>query len=249
MQILSGEQLIFFPGLDGTGISYEPLSEFVATDTEVIIVRYPKAKVQDFHEIVECADGQISSANDAVVIAESFSGPIAIELIASGRLRAKCLILCATFARSPRPFLLNVAKYLPLSTILGLHLPDTILKLVLGGSEFSDSLLPIFHRMKDKVLPKVLAQRLKIVSCVDVRQWLSKLSIPCCYIQATADIAVPSSAISDFTDNISNLNVKNIRGPHFIIQARPKETAEVIEEFNNLTTKKSSGAQTAAPAY
>ncbi len=231
MQILSNEKLIFFPGLDGTGISYEPLGQFVATNAEVIVVRYPKDKVLSFNETVECAAKQISSINGAVVIAESFSGPIAIELIGSGKLKAKCLILCATFAQSPRAFLLSIAKYLPLSTIMGFRIPDAILKLALGGSEFSESLLPVFHRMKDTVLPKVLAHRLRIVNKVDVRHWLPKLSIPCCYIQATNDMAVPSLAIKNFTSNIPNLTVKNIRGPHFIIQARPKESATVISEF------------------
>ena len=64
-----GERLVFLPGLDGTGISWEPLAPFVAPDADVTVVRYPANELLSFRETVECAARQVSSADEAIVIA------------------------------------------------------------------------------------------------------------------------------------------------------------------------------------
>jgi len=243
MKALSGEQLVFLPGLDGTGISYEPLSQFIAADANVTVVRYPTDQVLSFQETVECAAGQVNSANGAVVVAESFSGPIAVELIGTAQLKPKCLVLCATFARSPRPLMLSIGRKLPLAAIMGVPLPQALLRFVLGGAEFTASLLPMWHRVRAMVSPKVLAHRLGVVSQVDVRRWLPALTMPCCYLQAEGDVVVPSTAALDFVAAVPHLKLKSMRGPHFLLQARPEESAAAIEEFRNLTTNACTAAR------
>lgn len=235
MKALSGEHVVFLPGLDGTGISYEPLSPFVADDADVTVVRYPTDRPLSFQETVECAAAQVEKADSALVVAESFSGPIAVELIASGKLEAKCLVLCATFARSPRPALLGIGLKLPLAAIMGLPIPEILLRPVMGGAEFSPAMLPLWRRVRETVSPNVLAHRLSIVNRVDVRGRLSALNMPCCYLQATGDMLVPSTAAADFTAAVPDIEIKRLQGPHFLLQARPKESMIAIEEFKKRT--------------
>jgi pimeloyl-ACP methyl ester carboxylesterase len=93
------------------------------------------------------------------------------------------------------------------------------------------------------VPPEVLAHRLKVVNRVDVRRWLPELTMPCCYIQATGDLVVPSTAVLDFVAAVPDLEVKTMRGPHFMLQARPQQSAAEIEAFKNLTTKPCTGRE------
>lgn len=114
MKWLSNQHLVLMPGLDGTGLSFEPLLPFLPADAKITIIRYPTDKLLSFEETVECAAEQIPAGNPPVVIAESFSGPVAIQMIGSGRVQAKALILCATFAKSPRPIVWRIMRFLRL---------------------------------------------------------------------------------------------------------------------------------------
>jgi pimeloyl-ACP methyl ester carboxylesterase len=65
---------------------------------------------------------------------------------------------------------------------------------------------------------------------------LSKLTIPCWYIQATEDRLLPSSVL-DFVQAIPHLVVRKVTGPHFILQAEPEASATIINEFINFIEK------------
>ena len=98
MHRLSGKTIVFLPGMDGTGTSFEPLGRLLPKDVNVEIIQYPTDRLLNFKETVQCARDQIQSdQEDLIVVAESFSGPVAIDLVVSGQLKAMCLILCVMF--------------------------------------------------------------------------------------------------------------------------------------------------------
>ena len=231
--MLSGKTIVFLPGMDGTGLSFEPLRNILPQDVKVEIVRYPTDRLLNFKETVQWAGDQIQSdQEDLIVLAESFSGPVAIELIGSGRLKANCLILCATFAKSPRPILFNVIRCLPLDLMMRLPFPKSLFRhIVEGGEEATEVFFNMWQRVKALVPARVLVHRLEIISRVDVRERLSSLPVPCLYIQAASDRSVPPSALFDFIDLVPDLRVKRIRGPHFILQAQPLASLKAIHHF------------------
>jgi pimeloyl-ACP methyl ester carboxylesterase len=236
MHALSGHEVVFLPGIDGTGISCEPLRPLLPRDVPVTVVRYPTDRLLSFEETLHCAMGQIPSAGkDPIVIAESFSGPVAIALIGSGRLRAKCLILAATFARTPRPIGLTILSTLPLEHMLRLPWPRCLLTHVIaGGEETTDLFLAMWQRVKNLVPARVMVHRLEVIRHTDVRRWLPGVRVPSLYIQAAGDRSVPASALFDFAEGLADLRVVRLRGPHFILQARPREALDAIQRFMGL---------------
>jgi pimeloyl-ACP methyl ester carboxylesterase len=228
-------KLVFMPGLDGTGISFEPLSKFLSENIAATVVRYPADRLLSFEEIVACAYDQIKGDQD-IIVAESFSGPVAISLIAPGRVKVKGLILCATFAKAPRRTMLKMLCWLPLE--LGLRLPfqRVLLRLILGDRKAIGTLFPIWQRLKATVPARVLAHRIRLLSLLDVRRLLPELTIPCWYIQATEDRLLPSSVL-DFVQAMPHLVVRKLTGPHFILQAEPEASAAIINEFINFVEK------------
>lgn len=230
MAFPKNEHLVFLPGLDGTGLSAEPLMKFIPSDVAFTIVRYPTDKLLSFEETVACAAGQFPAGIVPVVIAESFSGPVAVQLVVSGLVRAKCLILCATFARSPHPFLFKISRLLGITSLLKPEMPEYFFKVFLG-KEFVESLAPLWRSVHAGVPAQIMNHRLGIISQVDVRPWLEKILIPCLYLQATGDRIVPSSCLADFHKYIPDLEVKRVNGPHFILQAQPQACLTAIEEF------------------
>ena len=233
MHPLSGQTIIFLPGMDGTGISFEPLEQVLPRDVIVKVIRYPTDKLLNFEDTVQCAKDQIQDdQRGVIVLAESFSGPVAIKLVGSGQLKAKCLILCSTFAESPRPVLFKILSLFPLEFLMKVPIPRFLFKhMIEGGKENADLFFTMWQRVKTLVPAKVLVHRLKVISQVDVREWVSKLTIPCLYIQATFDRSVPASSLFDFTEAVPDLRVKRIKGPHFILQAQPQASLAAIEDF------------------
>lgn len=232
MNCFAGQKLLFLPGLDGTGLSFEPLRPFLPADLRVQIVTYPPRRCLDFEQTVQWAADQIATDEPSIVLAESFSGPVAVALIGSGRLRARCLVLCATFARPPRPRLLALARLLPVAAILRLPFPHFVLKHVIAGGPASATLLAqLWEQIRPLVSPAVLAQRLDLIRRTDVRPWLPRLTLPCLYLQAVGDRTVPAHALQDFTRTLPHLRIARLQGPHFILQAQPWAALEAIAQF------------------
>lgn len=234
------------PGLDGTGKSFEPLLPFIAADARITIVRYPTDRFLSFEETVECAAGQIPGGQPPVVIAESFSGPVAVQMITSGRVQAQALVLCATFARSPHPIALYIMRLLWLPLLIRPDMPKVFLKFILGDDKLITALLPLWKKVHADVPPRVMDSRLFLLNHLDVRQELRKLTIPCCYLQATDDRIVPSRCMKDFDRNIPHLYIKKIKAPHFILQATPQACLEAVDEFLRLNAAAQTGDHLAA---
>jgi pimeloyl-ACP methyl ester carboxylesterase len=51
------------------------------------------------------------------------------------------------------------------------------------------------------------------------------------YLQATRDRVVHRRLGRALTDNLTNIVIQEIEGPHFLLQARPRECAEAILRF------------------
>jgi pimeloyl-[acyl-carrier protein] methyl ester esterase len=234
MKWLSNQHLVLMPGLDGTGLSFEPLLPLLPADAKVTIVRYPKDLLLSFEETVEYAAAQIPAGVPPIIVAESFSGPIAIQMIGSGRIKAKALVLCATFAKSPRPIVWRITRFLRLPLLIRPDMPKRFFKIVIGENKLIAKLLPLWKKVHADVPARVINHRLKIINQVDVTKWLKNLPVPCCYLQATNDRVVPSSCLTDFENCIPNLVIKRIKAPHFILQAQPRACLEAIEEFVDL---------------
>src|SRR5687767_13530285 len=90
--------LVLLPGFDGTGKLFGPLQAALGTDVVSRTVRYDAERsLEDYIDTVT----RILPQENAVLVAESFSGPVALSLLARHPTRIKCAVLCATFAVSP----------------------------------------------------------------------------------------------------------------------------------------------------
>ncbi|MEN6623257.1 MAG: alpha/beta hydrolase [Smithella sp.] len=231
MAYLNKEHIVLMPGLDGTGRSFEPVLPLIDEDARITIVKYPEDRFLSFDETVSCALSQIPQGTSPIIIAESFSGPVAVRLVASGIISPKALVLCATFACSPRPLLWRIARFLRLPFIIREDMPRFFFKFVIGRDELIDALLPLWKKVHAGVPPRIMKSRLGMINEVDVRSDLDKLTLPCLYLQAKNDRIVPSSCLRNFVRHVPHLCVNSFDAPHFILQALPKDCLKAIEAF------------------
>jgi hypothetical protein len=81
--------LVLLPGLDGTGDLFQPLLSRLDRSIEPVVVRYPLAEPLGYEALTSIARRALPTTGPYVILGESFSGPIAVQLAAerSGELR------------------------------------------------------------------------------------------------------------------------------------------------------------------
>ena len=224
--------LVLLPGLDGSGDQFAPLVAFFRDELSSIVVRYPNSGAVDFpaHELA--ARSALPTDRPYVLLGESFSGSMAIRIAATAPAGLVGLILCASFARFPRPAL----RFLrPLGGLVSAPMLPAwlIASLVLGGSS-RFPLQSLLARTMRGVSAKALRSRVLSVFDVDARQDLALVKIPILYLRATRDRLVPASAAMEVADIARQTSIVDIDAPHFLLQACPIEAAGEIARFMSM---------------
>lgn len=219
-------KIVLLPGLDGTGMLFKPFIESLPSDCEPLILSYPLNKKMSYKALAAFVMEQLPVNEDYILVAESFSGPVAYDIALHKPVNLKSVIFVASFLSNPRPFILKMFSLFPLGFLLLFPIPKFIIKLFLLGAGASESLIYLFKENIKKVPAKILTYRLsEIAKLPNEHQPCSMRAI---YIQATNDKLVPSNCVDLYKRAMENLRVVHVEGPHFLLQANPVKCAEII---------------------
>lgn len=221
--------LLLLPGLDGTGLVFEPLLTHLPAEIDAQVVRYPADRIMSFQEHVDFARKQLPKKKPFVLLAESFSGPVGLQLLAEPPSNLIGVVFVATFAHHPSPFLLDAGRFLPQRLLLKLFSTTLFSRFFCLGGASKDA-VNIFQEALESVKLKVLSQRLQILSELPPPPDTT-FSKPCLYLQASNDRLVPSRAVTPLQKHLPQLQVEKIAGPHIILLAQPETGARLISDF------------------
>jgi pimeloyl-[acyl-carrier protein] methyl ester esterase len=219
---------VLMPGLDGTGRLFEPLQDAVGDRAELVTVRYPEDEVLTYDELLLRVERLLPTVGGYMLIAESFSGPLALALAARTPEGLAGVVLCNTFVTPPVWRGLGIA---PLSLLMRLSLPDLLLRRYLVGDDASASMLERARAATEAVSPAVLAARIDEVLRVDARAWLEACRAPLLYLRGEHDRLVPERCLEEILQLRPQAAVARIDGPHLLLQAAPMVCAQRIEAF------------------
>jgi pimeloyl-[acyl-carrier protein] methyl ester esterase len=226
-------KIILLPGLDGTGVLFKPFIDALPNYIDTLIIKYPSNEELSYSELVNFVVDQLPNEK-FVLLGESFSGPIAYQVALLKPENVASVIFVATFLSSPRNFLLKLSSFLPTNFILSLPIPDFIIKSFLLGESSGLEAVSLFKQSIKQVSPRILSFRLQeIAKLSNVHQLCGINSI---YIQASNDRLVPNYCVKDFKAMFKNLKIFTINGPHFILQANPVASAEIVANEISLIT-------------
>ncbi|HEY5760784.1 MAG TPA: hypothetical protein VIU34_33385, partial [Steroidobacter sp.] len=76
-----------------------------------------------------------------------------------------------------------------------------------------------------------VAARLNVLAGLQVRQLCQTIQIPTLILRATGDRLVSSSRYKQLIESLPGAIVREVEGPHLLLQSRPKECARWIDEF------------------
>jgi pimeloyl-ACP methyl ester carboxylesterase len=221
--------IVLLPGMDGTGDLFTAFVQVLPEHFEPLIVRYPNNTPLNYDQLTEFVRAHLPASRPFVLLGESFSGPIAIRLAAEQPENLRALILCASFARNPRPALAplrNAIGFLPMNATLN----SFASRWTLG--RFSTAVLrrELEHAIS-LVSPSIMRARLRAVVDVDVTDAVQRIRAPILYLRATHDALVPKAAGQLIQSLQPKMDIQEISAPHFLLQTAPREAARAIQTF------------------
>lgn len=228
-------KLVLLPGLDGTGLMFAPfLSLLQSFDTQII--PFPQSGSQDYNTLKELVKSQLPN-EDFVLIAESFSGPIAAMLAKENIKKMRGVVFVATFLSPPNIILLNIAKILPLKILSKFPFSKHMIRALFLGRNANNAIVELFLNTVKSLSSDIIKARISSIKSLTIDKFNTE--VPAIYVLALNDKLIPKSKSNEFKLYFKRILVKEVAAPHFLLQTTPNEAAETVKEFIRFITRNS----------
>ena len=218
--------IVLLPGLDGTGRLFRWLAAEYKGAIPLEVVSYPEDARLGYPELAQYVRGIIGHRN-VIVLGESFSGPVAVEIAASMPGQIQGLILAATFVRSPWPaWLVKLAARLNPG-----FAPRPLMNAILRGRNTNPDLEMEIEKILTEMPAEVRSKRLCEVADADVRQRLKAVRCPILVLHGTRDWLVPRTSVVNALKSDKDATLSLCEAPHMLLQTKAGTAARAIEAF------------------
>jgi len=222
--------LVLLPGLDGTGLLFQPLIAALPATIKPTIVRYPGDRHLSYQELLPLVLDALPPSDPFILLGESFSGPLAAMVAAQRPKNLIGLILCATFITAPWPIIRPAISIFARGPVFNLYIPYKRIRALLGGYS-TPQRRALIAQMQSLVRPHVFASRVRMVFQVDAKDALRSCAVPMLYIKAANDMVVPGRNLRVIQQINPRIAVVTIGSSHMVLQRHPAQAAEAISTF------------------
>lgn len=209
--------------MDGGSELSRECRELLANDFDVDALEYPNESLS----IDELAGWVLDRTPHPrpVLIAESFSGSIAIEVLRRAPGRFAAAVLAFSFVLPPRS-----AAWRPFvrSPVFARPPPRWAIRRWMVGADAPESSISAVHDAIARVPGSVMANRVRAALATDARSTLAQLVVPLLSIRASSDWLVDPRSAPEAHAELPSLTIE---GPHLGLHARPEESAAAIREW------------------
>ena len=220
-------RVVVLPGMDGGADLSAAFRAELPSAIESLGVEYPVDEALGYDELEGLVRDELSrSSAPTVLLAESFSGPIAVRIGAAPPVNLIGVLLVASFVESPVPAAL---RHLVGSYLFWAPPPRALVRRFMLDDAASDAVLADVISAIGRVRPRVLAARARAIMTVDARAELGRITLPLRYLEARHDrlVAVREGLVRCRPD----LDLQVIDAPHLVLASRPTAAARALEAF------------------
>jgi pimeloyl-ACP methyl ester carboxylesterase len=173
---------------------------------------------------------QLPRAEPFALLAESFSGPLAIQVAASRPRGLRALVLVASFARRPVPA--GVAALAMLAgPLVSRPPPAWTVRHFLVGRDADPMIIQEVRSTVAAVPPAVIRARIRAALAVDATEALGRCEVPILYLAGTEDRLLRRGVPAELGQSCARVEVVSICAPHLVLQTEPRTSALAIAEF------------------
>ncbi|MGJ8671735.1 alpha/beta fold hydrolase [Rubritalea sp.] len=216
------------PGLHGTSRLFDPLIEALG-EVAIELVNYPEDIPQSYDSLLAWLTHNLDWTIPRALVAESFSGPLALRLAEQFPNSVHALTLAASFCASPtNPSL----ALLPLRPLMLLRPTKGALRHFLIGEDASDMEVEALRKIVKSIPSKTLSQRIRAVLSLEVEQCPNIKHVPIQILQAQNDTMIPWEAQNQLRMMYGDATTHWLDAPHLLLQSLPEECAVLIKDFS-----------------
>ncbi len=249
----SSINLLLLSGLDGTGVLFKPLLQTMLKELQsktcLLIYDLNGDDNQNLDYQAKRIESQISEQfadESVVVIAESYSGLLAYQLLIRRIANIERVFFVACFLQRPShwAYLAKYAYFIQPKWMAFIN--DKALKYALFNRFGSDELLALFRQAMVELevnnhkvmLDKRCENIVNLPSSVSTKSKLTnfkianfKITTSCVYLQANQDTLVNNDNLAVFQQLFTNLKVVRLDGSHFLLQTNADGFWRVFLDF------------------
>jgi len=228
---LSTKHLVLLPGLDGTGELFADFLTVLPSSLATTVVSYPTNEFLPYSELLQLVSAAVPKAGRFLVLAESFSTPLAMKYAATSPANLAAIVICAGFVRNPfagwSRFLKAVAK----SWFFRLRPPEFVLEHFLVGKNAPPALIQRLRQALQLVHPEVLGSRVCEVLNCDARNDVARTTIPVMALAALHDRLLSATCQREILRVRPDIGFATVEGPHMLLQREPQKVAKLVVPF------------------
>lgn len=221
---------LLLPGLDGSGRLFAPLLRAEPRDLAAEVVSFPSDRALGYDDLAAVVRQRLPRGRFALV-AESFSGPIAVRIAAERPPGLVALVLAATFLHDPVNPILHSIRGLAGARLFGLGMAAPVVRHFMAGPDAPRAVVDEVQAAVAAVSPAVLVHRAAESLRVDVREDFARVRAPVLWIAPTRDRLLRTSAVDEALEIRPDLEVARIEAPHMVLQRCPHASLARIEEL------------------
>jgi sigma-B regulation protein RsbQ len=216
-------QIVLLPGLDGTARLFNRFIAAAPRPLPLTALALPPETLT-YDEMADRIRGSLPTGR-LVIIAESYSGPLALAITAHRPITG--LILCNSFVAAPRA---RAWRRLAVPAVFRVPPPAFLLRRYLVGEGADVTLIDEVAAAVASVPSTVLASRLRSVLSLDASQTFARCNVPTLYLRGTNDRIVPDSAWRAMS-SLRPVTMAFVPGPHLLLQSHPHAAWQAILPF------------------
>jgi pimeloyl-ACP methyl ester carboxylesterase len=228
---LATEHLVLLPGLDGTGELFVGFIEALPESWTTTTVSYPPDRFLPYTDLRRFVGAKVPKLERFVLIAESFSAPLAVWYAANNPANLAAVIICAGFVRNPVHGWSGVVNAIAKPWLFRLKPPRAVVEYLLLGPHVPSELLQSLRHALQRVSPEVLCGRVQEALNCDARNDLRRTTVPLLYLDATKDKLLSSRCKMEFSQLRPDTVVSSVPAPHLLLQREPEKAATIVKTF------------------
>jgi pimeloyl-ACP methyl ester carboxylesterase len=222
--------LLLLPGMDGTTGLFPAFTSALPDDLQTVVVTYPTDHFLSY-VLLQDRVREKSPNSPFVLLAESFSTPLALNYAASNPPNLRALILCAGFASNPLHAGRRHLASLLAPWAFRMKIPAFAARRWLLGPDAPPQLISELRSAVARVHPNVLSMRLRAILKCDVRASIGQITVPILYLRPNHDALVPAQCVDEMRQIKPHVQVAHIDGPHLLLQRDPVTSAIAVVAF------------------
>jgi pimeloyl-[acyl-carrier protein] methyl ester esterase len=208
--------------MDGTGTLFSQFVALLPGGIDVTIVSYPVDRYLSYPQLADGIMRVLPPATPYMIIAESYSGPVASILASRGDENLQAVVFVASFVALPCGRASHwIAKMIP--TFLFRHrAPAWLLRWLVMDSATSAETTSAARDAIARVSAEVLTQRLRDSLNVDSVEVLKRCAARLVCLCPGSDRLLGTRGLRGFLAVRPDIQIIKIPGPHFLLQCAPE---------------------------